>query len=114
MEVSEAKRLRPLENENHGLKTLLAESMMDVSTLRDARKKLLKPGARRSAASCSMTEKGYSRRRACRLLGIVPRAHRYRTSRQDNAVMSSRLRELSDERRQFGYRRLHTLLEREG
>jgi len=35
MEVSEAKRLRALEAENLRLKKLLAESMMDVSTLRE-------------------------------------------------------------------------------
>ena len=35
MEVSDAKRLRALEDENAKLKKLLAESMMDVSTLRE-------------------------------------------------------------------------------
>ncbi len=35
MEVSEAKRLRSLEDENARLKKLLAESMLDVSTLKD-------------------------------------------------------------------------------
>jgi putative transposase len=35
MEVSEAKRLKALEAENARLKKLLAESMMDVSTLRE-------------------------------------------------------------------------------
>ena len=36
MEVSEAKRLRALEDENAKLKRLLAESMLDVATLREA------------------------------------------------------------------------------
>jgi putative transposase len=35
MEVSDAKRLKTLEDENARLKKLLAESMMDVSTLRE-------------------------------------------------------------------------------
>ena len=35
MEVSDAKRLRVLEDENAKLKKLLAESMLDVSTLKD-------------------------------------------------------------------------------
>ena len=35
MEVSEAKRLKQLEDENAKLKRLLAESVMDVSTLRE-------------------------------------------------------------------------------
>ena len=35
MEVSEARRLKQLEDENAKLKRLLAESVMDVSTLRE-------------------------------------------------------------------------------
>ena len=35
MDVSDAKRLRSLEEENRKLKKLLAESMLDVSTLRE-------------------------------------------------------------------------------
>ena len=35
MEVSEAKRLKAFEEENAKLKKLLAESIMDVSTLRE-------------------------------------------------------------------------------
>lgn len=35
MEVSDARRLKALEDENARLKKLLAESMMDVSTLRE-------------------------------------------------------------------------------
>jgi putative transposase len=62
----------------------------------------------------AMTEKGYSQRRACRLVGINPRVHRYQSSLPDDAGLRRRLRELSSERRRFGYRRLHILLEREG
>jgi putative transposase len=36
MDVSEAKRLKQLEDENAKLKKLLAESMLDVATLREA------------------------------------------------------------------------------
>jgi len=35
MEVSEARRLKALEDENAKLKRLLAESVMDVSTLKE-------------------------------------------------------------------------------
>ena len=35
MEVSDAKKLKALEAENAKLKKLLAESMMDVSTLKE-------------------------------------------------------------------------------
>jgi putative transposase len=35
MEASEAKRLKALEEENRKLKKLLAESMLDVATLKE-------------------------------------------------------------------------------
>ena len=35
MDVSEAKRLKALEDENRKLKKLLAESMLDVATLKE-------------------------------------------------------------------------------
>jgi putative transposase len=37
MEVSDARRLKSLEDENRRLKKLLAESMLDVATLKEAR-----------------------------------------------------------------------------
>ena len=36
MEVSDARRLKSLEDENRTLKKLLAESMLDVATLKEA------------------------------------------------------------------------------
>ncbi len=127
MEVSEAKRLKQLEDENAKLKQLLAESVMDVSTLREMlgmeQANAMRPSEPADASEAQFKEirrdlghdrKGYSERRACRLVGIDPRVHRYRSSRPDDAGLRSRLRELSSERRRFGYRRLHILLEREG
>ena len=85
---------------------------LDVA--RDARKKLLTPGLRRSAVTWAIDNKGYSQRRACGLLGMEPRVYRYRSSRPDDAALRVRLRKLAAERRRFGYRRLHLLLKREG
>lgn len=39
---------------------------------------------------------------------------RYRATRPDDAVLRERLKALAQERRQYGYRRLHVLLRREG
>ena len=113
MEVSEARRLKALEEENARLKKLLAESMMDVSTLREMLgKKLLTPGSRRNAVAWAIEEKSYSQRRACELVGMSPRIYRYRSRRPDDVGLRIRLRKLAAERRRFGYRRLHLVLKR--
>jgi putative transposase len=62
----------------------------------------------------AMNEKNYSQRRACELVGLEPKTYRYRSVRPDDASVRQRLKELALQRRRFGYRRLHLLLEREG
>ena len=62
----------------------------------------------------AVEERNYSQRRACRLVGLAPRVYRYQSIRPDDDQLRHRLRELSSERRRFGYRRLHILLKREG
>lgn len=61
-----------------------------------------------------MKEKSYSQRRACALAGIDPRVYRRQPTTPRDEYLRQRLRELSNERRRFGYRRLHILLKREG
>lgn len=62
----------------------------------------------------AMTEKDYSQRRACGLVRIDPRVYRYKSTRPDDEALRKRMRELASERHRFGYRRLHTMLKREG
>ncbi|MFD1304194.1 IS3 family transposase [Methylobacterium marchantiae] len=115
MEVSDARRLKALDEENRKLKKLLAEAMLDVATLREALgKKLLTPSARRTVVSWAIEEKGYSQRRACGLIGLEPKTYRYASTCGDDAAVRVRLRSLAGERRRFGYRRLLILLRREG
>jgi putative transposase len=54
-----------------------------------------------------------SERRACRLLGLSRSVLHYASRRKDDGLQQ-RLVELAGERRRFGYRRLHILVEREG
>ena len=64
--------------------------------------------------SWAITEKSYSQRRACALIGMSPKTYRYEARRSDDAALRARLKALAAERRRFGYRRLKLLLEREG
>ena len=61
-----------------------------------------------------MTETSHSQRRTCALVGMDPKTYRYESRRPDDAGIRKRLRELAEQRRRFGYRRLHILLAREG
>ena len=56
-----------------------------------------------------------SQRRACRLVGLSRSVLSYHSEKQgDDLALKARLVELANERRRFGYRRLHALLRREG
>lgn len=55
-----------------------------------------------------------SQRRACWVIGTDRSSIRYRSSRPDDVMIRTRLRELAAVRRRFGYRRLLVLLRREG
>ncbi|MDP3907693.1 IS3 family transposase [Novosphingobium sp.] len=115
LEVSDAKRLRALEDENAKLKRLLAEAMLDNAGLKDLLgKKLVTPAAKREAVARLQAFLGMSERRACRVIGADRKSMRYRSQRDDDAEVRSKLRELAQQRRRFGYRRLHILLRREG
>lgn len=55
-----------------------------------------------------------SKRRACRVRGVDRTSVRYQATRPDDGALRDRLKALAQERRRFGYRRLHMLLRREG
>jgi putative transposase len=57
---------------------------------------------------------GMSERRACAVVGADRKSVRYRSCRADDGDLRSQLRELAQQRRRFGYRRLHILLRRDG
>ncbi len=99
--------MKALDEENRKLKKLLAEAMLNVATLCEALgKKLLTPGARRTAVTWAIEQKGYSQRCACGLIGMEPKTYRYASVRLNDTGVEERLRALATERRRFGYRRL--------
>ena len=55
-----------------------------------------------------------SERRACRVIGTDRTSVRYQGVRPDDGALRERLKALAQQRRRFGYRRLHVLLRREG
>ena len=61
-----------------------------------------------------MTDHGFSERRACRLIGVNRSAWQYEPLRGKDDAVRVRMREIANERRRLGYRRLAVLLRREG
>jgi putative transposase len=75
---------------------------------------MVSPIARREAVGWLLTA-GTSLRRACRVTGLSTATWRYqRHGRVDNRALLARLHAHAAERPRFGYRRLHTLIGREG
>ncbi|MCA2412121.1 IS3 family transposase [Rhizobium leguminosarum] len=115
MEVSEAKRLKALEDENARLKKLLAEQMLECGrTPRASCKKKVGPAAQRGAVTHLKAVMGLSERRACQIISADRKTIRYRSSRPPEVELRAKLRDLANERRRFGYRRLFVLLRRDG
>nr|WP_314187811.1 IS3 family transposase [uncultured Brevundimonas sp.] len=115
LDVSEARRLKALEDENARLKRMLADAMLDNVALKDLLgKKVVTPAGYREAAGHLQAAYEMSERRACRVLGVDRTSVRYQATRPDDGALRDRLKALAQERRRFGYRRLHVLLRREG
>ena len=75
---------------------------------------MVAPAAKREAVAHLQTTLGMSERRACAVVGADRTSMRYRSCRADDGDLRSRLCELAQQRRRFGYRRLHILLRRDG
>jgi putative transposase len=72
------------------------------------------PAAKREAVAHLRRALEMSERRACTLIAADRTMIRYRSRRPLDAELRARLRDLANQRRRFGYRRLFILLRREG
>jgi len=74
----------------------------------------VRPAAKREAVALLKSMFEMSERRACTVIVADRKMVRYRSRRPADAALRGRLRELANQRRRFGYRRLFILLRREG
>ncbi len=72
------------------------------------------PAVQRDAVAHLQAVMGLSESRACSIVGADRKMIRYRSRRPPDTELRARLRDLANERRRFGYRRLFILLRREG
>lgn len=89
MDVSEAKRLKTLEDKNTKLKSF--------------GKKMVTPAAKRRAVAHLMAQHRMSEQRACKAIGFCPHDNPLRTSRGDNQGLRERMNAAA-----FGYRRVRS------
>ena len=75
---------------------------------------MVTPAAKREAVAHLQALLDVSERRACRVIAADRTTIRYRSRRADDGDLREKLRVLAQERRRFGYRRLHILLRRDG
>lgn len=69
---------------------------------------------RRKVVTWAREAADLSERKACRFFGIARSTVQYRSVRPEDRELRARLKALAEERRRWGYRMLHVLLEREG
>ncbi len=72
------------------------------------------PAAKRDAVAHLRKVLGMSERRACTLVAADRKMIRYQSRRPPDIELRSRLRDLANQRRRFGYRRLFILLREQG
>jgi transposase InsO family protein len=93
---------------------MLADAMLDNVALKDLLGK--NGGACRASGGCGLSAVDLRDEpaSASRLIGCDRTSLRYQCCRPDDGPLRERLTALTQERRRFGYRRLHVLLRREG
>ena len=72
------------------------------------------PAAKRDAVVHLCGAHQVSQRRACSVLNVDRSSVRYRSVRLDDGDLRKAMRAVAAERRRFGYRRIHVMLQRQG
>ena len=75
---------------------------------------MVRPTAKREAVARLRNVLQMSERRACTLVAADRKMIRYRACRPPEVALRTRLRDLANQRRRFGYRRLFILLREQG
>lgn len=74
---------------------------------------MVTPDAKRKAVAHACTVHAVSQRRACLALTIDRSTVRYTSIRPDDALLREAMKAVAAERRRFGYRRIHIMLDRQ-
>src|SRR5690606_13393040 len=75
---------------------------------------MVTPDAKRDAVAHACLVHGVSQRRACEALAVDRSSVRYRSLRPDDRELREAMKTVAAQRRRFGYRRIHVMLQRQG
>jgi putative transposase len=75
---------------------------------------MVTPDVKRDAVAHACLVHGVSQRRACEALEVDRSSIRYRTIRAPDVELRKAMKAVASERRRFGYRRIHVMLQRQG
>ena len=106
--------MRQLEEENLRLKKLVADLSLDKAMLQDVLAKRTDAGAPARMGPDLQARYGASERQVCFALQISRSSFRYRSVAADDSALRLRIREITEARVHYGYRRVHVMLRREG
>ncbi|WP_275235297.1 IS3 family transposase, partial [Pantoea ananatis] len=112
---SELKHMRQPEEENLRLKKWVADLSPDKAMMQDvlAKKKLTLARLREWVRDLQ-ARYGASERQICFALRVSRSSFRYRSVAADDSALRLRIREISETRVHYGFRRVHVMLRREG
>jgi putative transposase len=74
----------------------------------------LKPSRKRELATDLMDRFGASMRKACAVLQLSRVVYLYQSKARDSSALVLRMKEITQTRVHYGYRRVHVMLRREG
>ena len=75
---------------------------------------MVTPGAKLDAVAHVCEKHDVSQRRACEVLSVDRSSVRYQSVRPDDTPIREAMKKIASERRRFGYRRIHVMLDRQG
>lgn len=104
--------MRQLEEENLRLKRLVADLSLDKAMLQDVLAKELTLAHLREWVRDLQARYGASERQVCFALRVSRSSFRYRSVAADDSALRLRIREITETRVHYGYRRVHVMLRR--
>jgi transposase-like protein len=106
---SELRRLRQLEEESRKLKQIVADLSLDKAMCRRSSQKNLRPSHRRELVPELMQRFGCSQRNALRVVRMSASSYLYRSVARDASALKMRIKEITQTRVHYGYRRVHVM-----